>query len=42
MRRRARSLAAVAAIAGGLLLVFWAYLNPHLAVALVNTLWACF
>ena len=42
MKARARSVAAGAAVAAGLLQVFWAYLNPHLAVALVNTLWACF
>ena len=39
---RARSLALGAAIVAGLLLVFGAYLNPHLAVELANSLWACF
>ena len=42
MRPSARSVAVGVAVAAGLLLTFWAYLNPHLAVALVNTLWACF
>ena len=34
--------AAAAAVAAGLLLVFWAYLDPHLAVELANAMWACF
>ncbi len=42
MKLRGRSVVAVAAVAAGLLLVFWAYLNPHLALELANTLWACF
>lgn len=42
MKPRTRSLALGAALTAGLLLVFAAYLNPHLAVELANTLWACF
>ena len=36
------SIASIAAVAAGLLLVFWAYLDPHLAVELANAMWACF
>ncbi len=42
MKPRMRVLAWGAAAAGALLLVFAAYLNPHLAVELANTMWACF
>lgn len=42
MKPNGRTLAAATAVAAGLLAVFWAYLNPHLAVELANTLWACF
>jgi hypothetical protein len=42
MKPRARSIGAAAAVAVGLLLVFWAYLNPHLALELANAMWACF
>lgn len=37
-----RTALALTALAGALLLVFAAYFNPHLAVELANTLWACF
>lgn len=42
MRPRLRKAAIAAAVAAGLLLVFGAYFNPHLAVQMANTLWACF
>lgn len=42
MRLRLRSAALAAAVAAVLLLVFGAYFNPHLAVAMANTFWACF
>jgi hypothetical protein len=42
MKLRGRALGAAAAVAAGLLLVFWAYLDPHLALELANALWACF
>ncbi len=42
MKPRLRSALIAAAVATGLLLVFGAYFNPHLAVAMANTLWACF
>ena len=42
MKPRLRTVATGAALAVSLLLVFAAYLNPHLAVELANHLWACF
>jgi hypothetical protein len=42
MKLRTRMLAWGAAVAGALVLGFAAYLNPHLAVELANTVWACF
>ena len=42
MKPPARRLVLGAAVAAALLMGFGAYLNPHLAVELANTLWACF
>ncbi len=42
MKPRAAHVVVATAVGAGLLLVFWAYQNPHLAVELANTLWACF
>lgn len=42
MKPRTRSVVVGTAVASALLLVFAAYLNPHLAVELANAVWACF